>query len=77
MYSAFPRMKMLYFQTAEVATECQDLLGMEFRTTHFDGMAHVPSYTAWAMDCDMAPAYRTTGAHCSCCSRGVRPGCGT
>jgi hypothetical protein len=58
MYSAFPRMKMLYFQTAEVATECQDLLGMEFRTTHFDGMAHVPSYTSWAMDCDMAPAYR-------------------
>ncbi len=58
MYSAFPRMKMLYFQTAETATECQDLLGMEFRTTHFDGMAHVPSYTAWAMDCDMVPAYR-------------------
>jgi hypothetical protein len=58
MYSAFPRMKMLYFQTAEVATECQDLLGMEFRTTHFDGMAHVPTYTAWAMGCDMAPAYR-------------------
>jgi hypothetical protein len=58
MYEAFPRMKVLYFQTAEVATECQDLLGMEFRTTHFDGMAHVPSYTAWAMSCDMAPAYR-------------------
>ena len=58
MYSTFPRMKTLYFQTAEVATECQDLLGMEFRTTHFDGMAHVPTYTAWAMDCDMAPAYR-------------------
>src|SRR5205807_817939 len=58
MYEAFPKMKVLYFQTAEVATECQDLLGMEFRTTHFDGMAHVPSYTAWAMHCDMAPAYR-------------------
>ena len=58
MYEAFPKMKMLYFQTAEVATECQDLLGMEFRTCHFDGMAHVPSYTAWVMGCDMVPAYR-------------------
>ena len=39
-------------------TECQDLLGMEFRTAHFDGMAHVPSYTDWALGCDMVPAYR-------------------
>ncbi|HEV8065599.1 MAG TPA: sulfotransferase [Acidimicrobiales bacterium] len=57
MYSVFPRMKALYFQTATGPTECQDLLGMEMRTSHFDGMAHVPSYTAWVMDCDMAPAY--------------------
>jgi hypothetical protein len=58
MYATFPRMRSLHYQTATGPTECQDLLGMEFRTTHFDGMAHVPSYTAWAMDCDMAPAYR-------------------
>ena len=45
MYEAFPRMKSMYFQTATGATECQDLLGMEFRTAHFDGMAHVPRYT--------------------------------
>jgi hypothetical protein len=57
MYRVFPRMASLYFQTATGATECQDLLGMEFRTTHFDGMAHIPSYTRWAIDCDMAPAY--------------------
>ena len=48
----------MYFQTATGATECQDLLGMEFRTAHFDGMAHVPSYADWVVDCDMAPAYR-------------------
>jgi hypothetical protein len=58
MYETFPRMASLHYQTATGPTECQDLLGMEFRTAHFDGMAHVPAYTAWAMDCDMAPAYR-------------------
>jgi hypothetical protein len=58
MYSAFPRMKSMYFQTATGATECQDLLGMAFRTAHFDGMAHVPRYTEWVTDCDMTPAYR-------------------
>jgi len=58
MYEAFPRMKQMHFQTATGASECQDLLGMTFRTAHFDGMAHVPSYTRWVVDCDMAPAYR-------------------
>jgi hypothetical protein len=58
MDAAFPKMRSLHIQTATGPTECQDLLGMEFRTTHFDGMAHVPSYTTWAMGCDMVPAYR-------------------
>jgi hypothetical protein len=58
MDSVFPRMRSLHFQSATGPTECQDLLGMEFRTTHFDGMAHVPSYTAWALQCDMTPAYQ-------------------
>jgi hypothetical protein len=58
MFETFPRMASLHYQTATGPTECQDLLGMEFRTAHFDGMAYVPSYTAWALDCDMAPAYR-------------------
>ena len=58
MYETFPRMASLHYESATGPTECQDLLGMEFRTTHFDGMAHVPSYTAWAVDCDMLPAYR-------------------
>jgi hypothetical protein len=57
MDAAFPRMASLHYQSATGPTECQDLLGMEFRTAHFDGMAHVPSYTAWALGCDMTPAY--------------------
>jgi hypothetical protein len=58
MYDAFPLMRRLHFQVADGPTECQDLLGLEFRTTHFDGMAHVPSYTQWALHCDMTPAYQ-------------------
>lgn len=58
MYAAFPKMRALYFQTPTGPTECQDLLGMELRTAHFDGMARVPSYTEWVLGCDMGPAYR-------------------
>lgn len=57
MYEAFPRMRSLHFQTATGPTECQDLLGMGFRTEHFGGMARVPSYSEWALDCDMSGAY--------------------
>ena len=57
MYEAFPRMRSLYFQTATGATECQDLLGMDFRTAQFDGMARVPSYVEWVLGCDMRSAY--------------------
>ena len=58
MYATFPKMRSLYVQSAAAPTECQDLLGMSFRTAHFDGMAHVPSYTTWVLGCDMAPTYR-------------------
>ena len=63
MYDTFPRMRSLYFQTATGPTECQDLLGMEFRTSHFDGMATVPSYTDWVLGCDMVPAYDDPPPH--------------
>jgi hypothetical protein len=57
MYETFPKMRSLHFQAATGPTECQDLLGMDFRTAHFDGMARVPSYAAWVLDCDMSSAY--------------------
>ncbi len=59
MYKTFPRMRSLHFQSPTGPTECQDLLGMEFRTEHFDGMARVPSYVEWVVDCDMHSAYAT------------------
>ncbi len=57
MYEAFPQMRSLHFQVADGPTECQDLLGMEFRTEHFCGMARVPAYSAWVLGCDMSGAY--------------------
>ncbi len=53
----FPLMKSLYNSEATAPTECQDLMGMSFRTFHFDGVVRVPGYLAWLMDCDMGETY--------------------
>jgi hypothetical protein len=57
LYDMFPLMKTLYNSEATAATECQDLMGMSFRTFHFDGVVRVPGYLAWLMDCDMRETY--------------------
>jgi hypothetical protein len=57
MNEAFPLMRTMYHSEATTATECQDLMGMSFRTAHFDGSARVPSYMAWVVDCDMRGTY--------------------
>ena len=77
MYATFPRMASLYFQTATGPTECQDLLGMEFRTAHFDGMAHVPSYTDGFSTATWPRPTATTAGSSSFCSGTARPGSGT
>ncbi len=53
----FPLMKTMHNSEATAATECQDLMGMSFRTFHFDGVVRVPSYLAWLMNCDMRGTY--------------------
>ncbi len=53
----FPLMKTLYNSEPTAPTECQDLMGMSFRTFHFDGVVRVPGYLAWLMDCDMRETY--------------------
>lgn len=58
MHTFFPKMRSLHFTTATGPTECQDLLGMDFRTEHFNGMARVPSYSAWVRTCDLSSTYR-------------------
>jgi len=57
MNEAFPLMQTMYHSEATTASECQDLMGMSFRTAHFDGSARVPSYMAWVTDCDMRGTY--------------------
>ena len=55
--SMFPDFKAMYNAEPESATECQDLMGMSFRTYHFDGVVRVPSYIEWLMDTDMRETY--------------------
>lgn len=57
MYEHFPLMRSLHHAEAATATECQDLMGMSFRTVHFDGFARVPSYLDWVIDTDMRETY--------------------
>jgi hypothetical protein len=57
MHRYVPEMRLLHDDTATSTAEGIDLLGMSFRTTHFNGMAVIPSYDAWWLDCDMRPAF--------------------
>ena len=57
MDNMFPRMRTMMNSEPQAATECQDLMGMSFRTFHFDGVVRVPGYLAWLMQCDMAETY--------------------
>jgi hypothetical protein len=57
LHNMFPLMKTLYNSEATAATECQDLMGMSFRTVHFSGVVRVPSYLGWVMGCAMDETY--------------------
>jgi len=59
MHQQFPEMKAMHDSHATGPTECQDLLGLEFKAPHFSGQYHVPSYEEWILHCDMRPAYQT------------------
>ena len=58
MNQLFPLMQTMHHEEATTPTECQDLLGMSFRTVHFDGFGRVPSYLAWVTESDMRDTYR-------------------
>ena len=57
MDGMFPRMRAMTSSEPEAATECQDLMGMSFRTFHFDGVVRVPGYLSWLLECDMRETY--------------------
>ena len=58
MYEAFPSMRSLHFQSATGPTECQDLLGLDFRTAALrrDGQG-AQLHPTGSLGCDMTPAY--------------------
>ena len=53
----FPDFQTMVSSEAEAATECQDLMGMSFRTFHFDGVVRVPGYVEWLLQTDMRETY--------------------
>jgi hypothetical protein len=53
----FPDFKAMMSSEPEAATECQDLMGMSFRTYHFDGVVRVPGYVEWLLQTDMRETY--------------------
>ena len=53
----FPDFQAMNSTEAQAPTECQDLMGMSFRTFHFDGVVRVPGYIDWLMDTDMRETY--------------------
>jgi len=58
LHALRPEIRAMYDASATGSTECQDLLGMEFRTQHFCGQYWIPSYAGWHRDCAMGSAYR-------------------
>ncbi len=54
----FPRMKQMVPSTATSPVECQNLMGMHFRSQIFQAMFHVPSYVRWLHhEADLKPTY--------------------
>lgn len=53
----FPDFRAMSNSEPEAATECQDLMGMSFRTFHFDGVVRVPGYVEWLLQSDMRETY--------------------
>ncbi|MET0376612.1 MAG: sulfotransferase [Rhizorhabdus sp.] len=55
----FPRMKQMLPSTATSPTECQTLMGQDFKSQLFQAFAHIPSYVAWLNHrADLVPTYR-------------------
>jgi len=57
LHQLSPRLAAMHEDTPTGPTENHDLLGMSFRTFHFEGMSFVPGYVKWWLGCEMVPAY--------------------
>jgi hypothetical protein len=55
----FPRMKIMLPATPDGPTECQTLMGHDFKSQIFQAFARIPSYAAWLnQEADLVPTYR-------------------
>lgn len=43
---------------AEGPQECLVVMALDFRSQMFEGLARIPTYSRWLLECDMEPAYR-------------------
>lgn len=57
-HQMFPDFVGMLPSSATGPQECILLMGMDFRSMVFDGMARLPTYDAWLFGVDMEPAYR-------------------
>ncbi len=54
----FPGFAGMLPTAADGPQECLVPMASDFRSLMFEGMASVPSYSAWLLQCDMEPVYR-------------------
>jgi Sulfotransferase family len=55
----FPRMKIMLPASPSGPTECQPLMGHDFKSQIFQAFAHIPSYVEWlTREADLVPTYR-------------------
>lgn len=55
----FPRMKIMLPASPSGPTECQPLMGHDFKSQIFQAFAHIPNYVAWLnYEADLVPTYR-------------------
>ncbi len=52
-----PRLQQLVPVTPTGPYECQDLMGLDFKSQMFQAFAHVPSYSQWMLDADLTSTY--------------------
>jgi hypothetical protein len=52
-----PRLASLVPSSPTGPEECQDLMGLTFRSHYFQAFAHIPSYSEWLLDADLSSTY--------------------
>jgi hypothetical protein len=57
-HQMFPDMMSLLPSSPTGPSECLLLMGLDFHSALFQGMAILPSYSSWLLTCDMEPTYR-------------------